>query len=70
LIKIAGVDVSFFRPRQQFQTAFHTSNNHSYLSLAYGEYDDNVTQVAEELGEMIITWDFEFVGIALFSSFF
>lgn len=60
-----------------FQTSSATekclrySNTHSYLSLAYGEYDENVLQVAEELGETVITWNFEFVSIVILSySFF
>lgn len=29
--------------------------------IAYGEYNDDVLQVAQQLGETVVTWDFEYV---------
>ncbi|KAL9709113.1 hypothetical protein Ac2012v2_007463 [Leucoagaricus gongylophorus] len=31
----------------------------SFMRPPYGEYNDNVIQVAQELGETVVTWDFD-----------
>ena len=56
-----------FQTSSATKNSLRYSNTHSYLSLAYGEYDENVLQVAEELGETVITWNFEFVSIVILS---
>lgn len=59
--RITGASVAFIRPRKS--TLFLFSRVYYWCSsiVAYGNYNDNVRQVAENLGETVVIWDLEYV---------